>query len=272
MADAGASRKDHPRGGTVITGEQDLGRFTPLLVKAILLTIAFILIVLVYGLVAGVLDPAAPRTAEEYTLVRAKAMVEQQPGNGQYWADYIGVMTGQGKYGRARDLIAEARESIESSTSSLLLVNNAELGLLLAQEQNEELIELADAYLVEDQQLREKELIDLAQKGVTVSEQYNQRRSSITIATLSMKARAAVELKEYDVALEALTRALELDPLAADVATFRGNVYVLKGDSESLELAREDFNRALQFIPDSEPALQGLQAVEELSGETSSTP
>ncbi len=73
-------------------------------------------------------------------------------------------------------------------------------------------------------------------------------------------------------ALEALTRALELDPLAADVATFRGNVYVLKGDSESLELARNDFEYALQFIPDSDPALQGLQAVEELSSETSSTP
>lgn len=246
-------------------------RFTPILVTGILVTIVLILVVLLYGLVAGVINPPAPRTAEEFMLVRAKSMVEAAPTNGQYWADYVDVLVKRGADRQAEEIIGQARESV-GTDPSILLVNNAELRLLLAQDRNEEVLTISDKFLKQDADLMVKQLADYAAKGINAPADFNKARTAVTIDTLSLRSLAAVALKRYDVAIETLEPALELDPYAADLATFLGNVYLLKGDAASLELARNSFNYALAFIPDSEAALDGLAEVNRLSKETTATP
>lgn len=256
----------------VATQDSRIDQLTPVVVRAILITVVLVLFVLLYGLVAGVLNPPAPRTYEEYMMVRAKAMVEATPASGQYWADYIDVTVRKEDYSRAANIIEEAREAV-GDDPTILLVNNAELRMLLAQERNEEVLERSEAFLKQDAEFRAEEYKRFMEKGVNVPDSFNRTRVAVTIDTLGLQALAAVALEQYDVALEALTAALELDPLAADVAIFRGNVCVLKGDPESLERARKDFTYALRFMPDSEAALDGLSEVEELTGvDTTTTP
>ncbi|MDF1542327.1 MAG: hypothetical protein RQ731_03335 [Anaerosomatales bacterium] len=236
-------------------------RFTPVLITGVLVTIVLILAVILYGLLGGVINPPAPRTYPEYLLVRAQTMVGEEPGNGQYWADYVDIMILRGNYREAEDLIVQAREAVGDS-ATILLVNNAELRLLLAQGVYEEVLERGEAYLEQDAEMLKSQLADYAARGITVPSTFNKQRAAVTIETLLVRARAAVELKEYETALDDLNAALDWDPLAADIRIFRGNVGLLEGGAESLERAKEDFTFALQFLPDSDAARAGLAELE----------
>lgn len=232
---------------------------------AILVVVVLILIVVFYGLVAGVINPPAPRTAQEFALVRAQAMVKSTPQNGQYWSDYIDVLVAQEEFAEAAKIVSSARKAV-GENDSIFIVDNAELRLLIAQEQHKKALDSADKYLEQEAKSLEKMMSDYRARGITVPDTIDQQRTAVTVDTLGYKAIAAIGLKKYDVALDALTTALEASPLAADVAAFRGQVYIMKGDKESLEKARTDFTYALQFIPDYPVALEGLAEVEKLTG------
>lgn len=245
--------------------ESKLDRRIRLLIPAVLVVVVLILTVLVYGLVAGVINPAAPRTAEEFALNRAETMIASSPGNAQYWADYIEILSSRRRYGDATGAVADARKAI-GADETILLINNAELILLMEQGKFDEVFAKSDAFLKQDDDFVKKRADEYATKGVTADPHGDATRKGVTIETLNLRASAAVRLEKYDDAIKALDYALTLSPTAADVSIFRGNVYALKGDAASLQKAKEDYEYALQFLPNDENALAGLEDVEKRLG------
>ena len=268
MTETPASPRPLELGDTVVednAADSRLGKSVRIVVAAILAVVVLILTVVLYGLLAGVINAPAPRTAQEFVLMRAKASVETSPTSGENWADYIDVLVAQKNYSGAAEVVSRARKAVGDRTS-ILAVNNAEINLLIAQEQYKKALDAADRSLEQDAAATEKLITSYAEKGITIRPGTPTPWASVTVDTLSYKAVAAVALKKYDVALDALTTALGVDPLAADVAAFRGRVYLMKADTESLESARKDFEYALQFIPDYPAAIEGLAEVEKLTG------
>lgn len=245
--------------------ESQLDRPVRYVVAAILAVVVLILSVVLYGLLAGIINPPAPRTAQEFVLTRAKASVETSPTDGQVWADYIDVLVARKDYSGATEIASKARKAVGEETS-ILAVNNAELNLLIAQKQYRKALDSAEKFLKQDAADTEKLIKGYAARGITIPAAFQIPWQAVTIDTLGYKAIAAIGLKKYDVAFDTLTTALDIDPLAADVAAFRGRVGIMKGDKESLETARGDFFYALRFLPDDPAALAGLAEVEKLTG------
>ncbi|MDR1775226.1 MAG: hypothetical protein LBS17_02015 [Actinomycetes bacterium] len=68
------------------------------------------------------------------------------------------------------------------------------------------------------------------------------------------------EKGDWEKVIENLNPYLELNPVEAGVIIDRGNAYLKVGDAKS---AKKDFEKALEFMPDSEEAKAGLEQAEQ---------
>lgn len=224
------------------------------LVVGIFGVVILLLTFLLYGLIAGVLNPPAPRTAVEFAMQRAEATIQAKPESGRDWADYALLLYKTGDKAKAKATIKKARKVLKNN--SLVYVNNAEIEILLREGKNAEALKAADAELKYDAEERKKLDIERAKRGVKMPVEYQREMNKVTIDTLVMKARAQSALKKYDDAITSLAYAIYADPQAADVIVMRGELFLKVGNKEA---AKNHFVEALKFIPDYEPALNGLK-------------
>jgi tetratricopeptide (TPR) repeat protein len=263
--------KDDHGESLVGTPDPDNERRIRLVLIGIAACVVLMLTVVLYGLLSGVINPPAPRTASEYALARAKEMMVKEPKNGQYWGDYIDLLVARGSLSEAQQAVAQARKAVGADDTGLI-VNNSELRLLIARKQYQKAFDLSTKYMKADEDQRNKRNSELAARGIKAPDSLNAARQDLTVELMSLRAIAAVEIKNYDDGIRALTIALRADPEAADVAAFRGKVLMLKGDKQSLEFAKSDFERALKFIPDYQPALDALKELKTKVPKASTTP
>lgn len=206
------------------------------------------------AMVFGLLTPAkAPRTETEAQLLTLTGQVDSGKATTQVYAQYIGVLIDAGQYGRAQEALNTALKSAKSDVSYLYAQQAA---LSLAQKDYQGAVQAADKAMAEAQ----KELKAFEDENV----RNNRRREagakmpdSFASAAL-VKADALLASKDYSNAIKSFDTYLKQSPTDSDVLVRRGLTKIQAGDKNG---AAADFRQALKFIPDYQPALDGLKQI-----------
>ena len=227
----------------------------------IVFLIISILCILLYALLTGVFAPSAPRTLVENALAQAQGAVDSSPGSGKAWAALAGAYYASGDEAAAWDALDQARKSVKDRT--ILHVNNRELEFLLLEGREEELLKRVDKYIEVEAKYQMEDKAENLAKGITVPDVLLDNADAVKLFVF--KGTAQGNLGQWDEAIKTFDTVLELDDRAADIITLRGWAKLRSGDRVG---AKQDFERALQFLPDNASAQEGLA---EASGEATST-
>jgi len=211
------------------------------------------LVTLVSALVTGVIGSQGPRTRAEREVVVAGAAVLQGSKDPAVWGEYISALVASGQYGRAKEVIAEGRASVNDSATAEFTLGEARL--LSAQGDQKAAIAAAD---------KAQALMTAAHEARLAAGGSKAREATIEglpdnfyDATL-LKAYAYRKLSQWASTVEQFDAYIEHNPGAADILVDRGGAKVEAGDKAGAE---EDFRAALRFVPDDEEALAGLKTI-----------
>lgn len=208
-----------------------------------------------YALLVGVINPSSPRTAVEARLVVLRNAATSVPDSGKARRDYVDALIVSGDLGEARSQIAIARKDIKQPLE-IAHVDLAELDLLWAQKRYPEVAKKA-AEFQKAELKRRKDYLEERRKSRNI--QGVEIPVVPMVQMLTYQARAYGAQEQWSQAIKSLDAALKLDPLAADLLILRADAHIENGDKAK---AKKDFEKALEFIPDFEPALEGLKALE----------
>lgn len=222
---------------------------------AVFVVIVLILTVLLYIIAAGVLSPPAPRTSAERQLFMLEQIVEDKPDSVLAWADYINASTSAGQYRQAETLINQAENTVGSGLPEIEL---SRAKWLLAQGRDDEGLDQLEATIEITEEYRASELERLTAQGIAISPQ--QIKAEVLAEAGYLRALVLVERELWSEAKGAFDSVLVEQPTNADALVARGHVSIELGDEAA---ARSDFDQALVYIPDYQPALDGL---DELGG------
>jgi tetratricopeptide (TPR) repeat protein len=211
------------------------------------------LVTVISAIITGVLSPGGPRTLAEKQVAVSGEAVRKGSTDSAIWGDYIASLIASGQYARAKSVIADGRASLDDSRTADFTL--AEARLYNAQKQYDSAIESADTAM--------KQMNDY-QEGLLAAGGSIARGAQLSglpdnyYAALLVKASAYRGLGEWEKAVEVYDLYLKDEPTAADILIDRGRVKVEAGDKTGAE---KDFRAALEFIPDSAEALQGLESI-----------
>ncbi len=211
------------------------------------------LVTVVSALITGVIQPGGPRTVLERDISVSGAAVRAGTTDTSVWARHISALILDGQFGRAENILATAKASLDDSATADIVLSEARL--LRAQGQYEEALEVAEAART---QLREHHEGRLAQAGpVANAARLEGLHDNYDIAVL-VKAEIYRDMEKWDSVLEQYDIFIETNPGAADILTDRGDVKFEMGDRSGAEA---DYREALRFYPDYEEALVGLERI-----------
>lgn len=219
--------------------------------------IAFLIIcvltVVIYGVLTGLVNPPAPRTRPEAVATLMAASIKEHPGNGKAWADYAEALYASGDKAKAFETLAQARKRVKDKTINE--VNTAEVHLLLLEGRDKDALARSTKYIQKAIDLRDEEYLANKKKGIVIP--YDRQDNVSLINMFTLRATAESNLEDYKAAEVDYTNALKLEPQAADIMVMRGWVRLRGGNKTGAE---EDFNNALQFLPNDPEATRGLRA------------
>jgi len=204
-------------------------------------------------LVTGVTQQSGPRTLAEKEAAIAGQAVSQGSTDASVWGEYIAALISSGQTVRARDVIAEAKASIDDSATAEFTL--AEARLLAAQEKYENVIETADAGM---KQIEDAHAVILEAGGTPAQQATLQGLPENFYILTLLKGDALRELDDWAGAIEQYDVYITRYPGAADILVDRGNAKI---EVKDVEGAEADFRKALEFIPDSAEALAGLEKI-----------
>lgn len=211
------------------------------------------LVTVVSALVTGVIQPGGPRTALERDISVTGAAVRAGTTDTSVWARHISALILDGQLGRAENILATAKASLDDSATADIVLSEARL--LRAQGQYEEALEVADAARA---QIREHHEKQLAEGGVIANAARLAGYHDNYYIALIVKADIYRDMEQWERVLEQYNDFIESNPGAADILTARGNVKFEMGDRTGAEA---DYREALRFYPDYEEALAGLERI-----------
>ena len=221
---------------------------------AIIGVIILFLVAIISAMVFGYIGtPKAPRTAVERELNVLSAKVETGKADVKTWANYVKALTAAGQYSKAQAALDKSLKAAKSD-KSFLLVEQARLDL--ATERYSESAKSADKAIAEAERELQKRLEEVAKKNVKADLE-KERPLSWGEAAL-IKAEALGRTEDIDAAIKAYDAYLVLMPTASDMFVERGQLKAKNGDKAGAE---KDFREALRFVPDSQPALDGLKQI-----------
>lgn len=232
---------------------------------AIIFVVVCIVSLALYAVMAGALDPPAPRTQAELVLARSEAAVQANKKNGQAWAQLARAQYLTGKKDEAYATIALARKSVKANERPMLWVNNQELDMLIRDGKNEQAAKRAVVYVKTDAEIRVRERADQLAKGIDQDLQAQDAANQTSITLFMLKATAESNLKKYNDAVKSYDNALLMNPALSDVLTLRGWAKMNAGDKTG---AKKDFESALKYMPDLESAKAGLKAIDSKSSDS----
>ncbi len=225
---------------------------TRYLLWAVYAGLILFLVGIVFALWFGVIDPPAPRTLEERRLALLEKATETRPQNPETWAELVSVLIATRQYARAGSVVEEGKKATRNAP--LLLA--AEASLAAARGRDEQAMVLANRAIEAARKERDKELANLQEKGIAVAPR--DIPAPALIAAALVRGEVAARTGNWQVAVEAYTAALEADPRMGDVLISRGDAHAELGD---LTAAEADYRAALQYLPESEAALDGLKKI-----------
>ena len=206
----------------------------------------------------GVLNPPAPRTAVERDLALAEGRIESAETTltPQDWYQYTTALVASEQYTKAERMIQTARDGgFEDPRKQYLGI--AQVRLDLAREDWERALEHADAAMkaLEDQRALDQTEFEATQKASSlVSEGLGENYDILRLN----RAEALQELGRLDEAIATLDDYIEVNPRAADILVWRGDLKVETGDTAG---AVEDYEAASVFQPGDEELAKKLKDV-----------
>lgn len=209
----------------------------------------------VYVLASGILIPHAPRTMVERQLATFEADVTADPKVPVAWAKYIDVLTYAGQYADAERTIERALKAVPKDQSGIIELSRVRL--LFAQGRLDQALTASRVALSAIDKSVDVETKRLTDKGVTKSGIANMHLGDKERAAIYvMRARIYRERGAWSDVVDDATKALKLDPLAADVLTLRGMAYAKIGD---VAAARKDLEAASKY--GYAPAVEALKGL-----------
>jgi len=228
----------------------------PIVVRMMYVAVGIVLIFLVtvLGVLAsGITKQSGPRTLAEQEAVISGEEVRQGSTNPAVWGQYIAALIASGQEGRAKNMIAKGRESIDDSATAEFTL--AEVRLMAANEDFEGVVKAADDGMKQIQEAHDAALA----KGGLAAQTANLEGLHMNYYILALlKADAYRELGDWAKAIEQFDLYIDRNPGAADILIDRGNAKIEVGDTDGAEA---DFRKALEFTPENPEALAGLEKI-----------
>lgn len=222
------------------------------LLYAVLVLFILILSVVLYGVFIGTVSPPAPRTATEARINVLESVLQESGDSGKAHFDYATGLAAAGNTRKAYQAVADAREVLTGW--EIAFADAAESALLFGEGKYAETREVARAGYERDMKEREKYVKDMKKRNMNAEvTDYNVEP---LVTMLIFEGRAAGAMEDWDAAIQAFTDALALSARSSDILVLRAAAYEESGD-EAAALA--DYQDALMFIPDFEPALAGVE-------------
>ncbi|MDZ4655853.1 MAG: tetratricopeptide repeat protein [Coriobacteriia bacterium] len=221
------------------------------LVVVVLVALVLVLTAVAYVVYTSVVVGRAPRTITEKQIATLDAAFKATPNDPQVVADYMRELIIAERYSKARSVMNTYRAG---ETADAAIVSIEEARLLQATGDSEEALDVADRAFDEAKAEKQAKIDAQAKKGISAPFS----STAIVEATL-MKAEILQSLDRIEDAVEAIEVALEELPTMADVLVWRGDLEASLGRTDD---ARADYEKALTMIPDYQPALDGLSALE----------
>lgn len=243
-----------PRGRAVVRPQRSADPVIRWLTLAILGVIILWLAGVVSALFFGQIDPAGqPRTAVERDLNYFSNLVQSGKASSTTYAQYIDTLIRAGQLARAQSLLDQLLQGARTD-KSYLLAEQAELAL--ANKDYDGVLTSADIAMAE----AEKELKAFKDANVVADRSPNagaRMPDSYSTAALA-KATALVQMKNHAEAVKAFGVYLKVNPTDSDILVMRALSKVQLGDKKG---AGTDYRAALKYIPDYQPALDGLKQI-----------
>jgi tetratricopeptide (TPR) repeat protein len=216
--------------------------------------IVFWLVSVLSALLFGLLTPpSSPRTAAERDLGVLAAQVQSGKANSATYARYVDTLIRADQLSRAQAALDEALRTTKTDRSYLL---SEQAQLALARKDYRGAVTSADKAMAEAQ----KELTAFIAKNVANNRKPlagAQLPDSYQTAALA-KAEALVGSKDSAAAIKAFGVYLAQQPTDSDILVQRATVEAEVGDKKAAEA---DYRAALKYVPDYQPALDGLKEI-----------
>lgn len=224
------------------------------LMLGIFLVIILWLVGVLSAMMFGLLSPAAaPRTEAEKDILTLNDAVQSGKATTQTYARYISVLISAGQLSKAQQALDEAFKTAKTDRS-YLYAQQAQLDL--TRKDYAGTVAAADKAMAEAQ----SELKAFMDENV----KNNRRRdagatipTSFTDAALA-KAEALVSTHDNANAIKAFDVYLKSSPADSDILVQRAQIKLLVGEKSGAEA---DFRTALKYVPDYQPALDGLKQI-----------
>jgi tetratricopeptide (TPR) repeat protein len=202
----------------------------------------------------GLINPAGPpRTAAERDIDYFTGLAQSGKASSQVYAQYVDTLIRAGQYTKAQQALDKALQAAKQDKSYLYA---QQANLLLARKDYQGTVPAADKAMAE----AEKEYKAFVAANIAA----NRRANAGAVlpepyATAAFaKASALIAVKDYAGAIKAFDLYLKLHPTDSDVLVTRAYAKVQVGDKKG---ATADYRAALKYIPDYQPALDGLKQI-----------
>lgn len=220
------------------------------ILAVIILCLAAVLSAIVFGLFN---QNGAPRTEVEHELAFYSSKVQGGKADNETFALYVDALATAGQLSKANEALSQALRTAKDDKSYLYA---EQARLLLDQKAYQQAVTAADKAMAEAQ----RELAAFKAANVAANRKANAGAvlaDSYSTAALA-KANALISVNDHAGAIKAFDSYLVVHADASDVLVARGQEKVRAGDKTG---AAADFREALKYIPDFQPALDGLKQI-----------
>lgn len=226
-------------------------------VYGIAAVIVLILSLALWVLLTGIMNPPTPRSYHEKQLDLLEQVVKQKPKVATAWADWARALIAAKQYSQAQRVLDRGDKALGKKTPELDLERAR---LELARGKKDSALKMLDETLKLAQQIRADELGKLSEKAVVIDPRTI--KGDVIANAADLKGDLLAEKAQWAEAEKAYSTAVYEKPQSADYLVQRGAVYI---ELKEFDKAKKDFEQALAFIPDFQPALTGLERVEKES-------
>lgn len=191
----------------------------------------------------GVLNPPAPRTSVERELMLAERLVSSNSSDPKAWDAYVSALIASKQYAKAQDVVNKAkRAKIDDPAKQYFGL--AQVRLDMADEDYSKAIKNADETIKALEKQLEVETKKYKATGNPTT-MTSEGLGSTYESLLLLKAEAYEKLGKDKQAIESLDKYLILNPRAADILVWRGDLKMAIGDKKG---AGVDYKDASQYV------------------------
>lgn len=223
------------------------------LVIAAFSVVVLILTAAMWVIMTGISDPPAPRSYHERQIDLLASVVKTKPKVARAWADYARAYIAAKQYSQAARVLDRGERAVGTSTPELALERAR---LAAAQGHTEEATKLAKKAIDLTEAARQKVFTEMAAKSVTID--VRTIKHDEMASALELYGDLLAEQKHWSKAAQAYGFAIQEKPESVDFLVKQGAVYLELNDTNK---AKADFEKALTYVPDFEPALTGLERI-----------